>query len=196
MRAPHGCAKLLNVITRTATSAMESAADAKKDLIVLIANITKSVKTQTTTGDYRKKRSAKGDASTMNYRQWKKKYKKTHGNNPPIELDKKKQKKAAKQLVKIIARADLSELTKNVAEAMRNIGEVIAEQIKKAAETVSEMLKEIEEHIQKPICESPDCKNCPFPQCAQEYVDKCIELQKEREKKENEKEMQELREDI
>lgn len=39
----------------------------------------------------------------MNYRQWKKAYKKEHGYNPPIAEDKRKQrKKAAKQLIKVV----------------------------------------------------------------------------------------------
>lgn len=33
----------------------------------------------------------------MNYRQWKKNYKKMHGANPPIEADKRKQRKLAKK---------------------------------------------------------------------------------------------------
>lgn len=33
----------------------------------------------------------------MNYRQWKKNYKKRHGANPPIEVDKRKQRKLAKK---------------------------------------------------------------------------------------------------
>lgn len=33
----------------------------------------------------------------MNYRQWKKNYKKKHGYNPPFEEDKRQQAKAAKE---------------------------------------------------------------------------------------------------
>lgn len=36
----------------------------------------------------------------MNYRQWKKRYKKTHGYNPPLEEDKRKQAKAARKALK------------------------------------------------------------------------------------------------
>lgn len=35
----------------------------------------------------------------MNYRQWKKKYKKTHGYNPPLEEDKRKQAKVARKVL-------------------------------------------------------------------------------------------------
>ena len=38
----------------------------------------------------------------MNYRQWKKNYKKTHGVNPPIEVDKRKQRKLAKRATRNI----------------------------------------------------------------------------------------------
>lgn len=33
----------------------------------------------------------------MKYRQWKKNYKKLHGVNPPLELDKRKQRRLAKR---------------------------------------------------------------------------------------------------
>lgn len=35
----------------------------------------------------------------MNYRQWKKNYKKMHGCNPPIEVDKRKQVKAIRKCI-------------------------------------------------------------------------------------------------
>nr|DAH16688.1 MAG TPA: hypothetical protein [Caudoviricetes sp.] len=39
----------------------------------------------------------------MNYRQWKKNYKKKHGYNPPFEEDKRQQAKAAKRAFRKIA---------------------------------------------------------------------------------------------
>ena len=36
----------------------------------------------------------------MNYRQWKKNYKKAHGYNPPLEADKRKQAKLARKTLK------------------------------------------------------------------------------------------------
>ena len=36
----------------------------------------------------------------MNYRQWKKNYKKQHGYNPPLEVDKRKQAKLVKRTIK------------------------------------------------------------------------------------------------
>ena len=44
----------------------------------------------------------------MKYRQWKKNYKKLHGVNPPLELDKRKQRRLAKKAVKTISRMDLA----------------------------------------------------------------------------------------
>lgn len=38
----------------------------------------------------------------MNYRQWKKNYKKVHGYNPPVEADKRKQEKQAVSFIKNI----------------------------------------------------------------------------------------------
>ena len=70
----------------------------------------------------------------MNYRQWKKNYKKRHGVNPPASIDKRKQKKAAKRAFKHLADAityaDLSgaisraanALTDAVASIMRAMG--------------------------------------------------------------------------
>ncbi len=66
----------------------------------------------------------------MNYRQWKKNYKKRHGVNPPIELDKRKQRRLAKKAIKNIGAIDWGKTINNMAtllsdalaEAMRTIG--------------------------------------------------------------------------
>lgn len=53
----------------------------------------------------------------MNYRQWKKNYKKQHGYNPPIEEDKRKRVKA--QLSNYISYMDcLHDATQNIASAL------------------------------------------------------------------------------
>ena len=44
----------------------------------------------------------------MNYRQWKKRYKKLHGVNPPLELDKRRQRRLARKAVKSISSFDFS----------------------------------------------------------------------------------------
>lgn len=38
----------------------------------------------------------------MKYRQWKKNYKKKHGVNPPLELDKRKQRRLARKMARQI----------------------------------------------------------------------------------------------
>lgn len=53
----------------------------------------------------------------MNYRQWKKNYKKIHGINPPLSMDKRKQYKVAKRAIKTIHRIDFAEVAARMAEA-------------------------------------------------------------------------------
>lgn len=51
----------------------------------------------------------------MKYRQWKKNYKKKYGYNPPIEVDKRQQRKAAKKaLVKEIQEENINTETKTI----------------------------------------------------------------------------------
>ena len=56
----------------------------------------------------------------MKYRQWKKNYKKLHGVNPPLELDKRKQRRLAKKAIKNINRIDLASVATRAAEAFTN----------------------------------------------------------------------------
>lgn len=56
----------------------------------------------------------------MNYRQWKKRYKKLHGVNPPLELDKRKQRRIAKKAIKQISRVDFAAVVARVAENLAN----------------------------------------------------------------------------
>lgn len=91
----------------------------------------------------------------MNYRQWKKNYKKKHGHNPTLEEDKRKQCKVVRAALKALPRA-----MENIATALSNIAQAFI----KAAETIKD--------IKIPnYCENPDCANCPFPQCAPELVE-------------------------
>lgn len=50
----------------------------------------------------------------MKYRQWKKNYKKKHGYNPPLELDKRKQAKVARKSLKQISLVDLEDICKRI----------------------------------------------------------------------------------
>lgn len=54
----------------------------------------------------------------MNYRQWKKNYKKMHGINPPLAMDKRKQYKIAKRAIKTMQRIDFAEVADRVAKAI------------------------------------------------------------------------------
>lgn len=56
----------------------------------------------------------------MKYRQWKKNYKKIHGANPPLELDKRKQRKLAKKKIKHIRPVDFATITTRAAEVFTN----------------------------------------------------------------------------
>lgn len=62
----------------------------------------------------------------MNYRQWKKNYKKRYGVNPPISVDKRKQRKLALKVVKNI---DMSMLESQMYQVAANIGEALKEWI-------------------------------------------------------------------
>lgn len=57
----------------------------------------------------------------MKYRQWKKNYKKLHGVNPPLELDKRKQRRLAKKVIKTIGSETIIEAGNRVAKALTNI---------------------------------------------------------------------------
>lgn len=61
----------------------------------------------------------------MNYRQWKKNYKKRYGVNPPASIDKRKQRKAAARALNVLANTDFSEAlnraAENIASGLANI---------------------------------------------------------------------------
>lgn len=54
----------------------------------------------------------------MKYRQWKKNYKKYHGYNPPIMLDKHKKRRLAKKTIKEIGSIDFAEVAARVADTL------------------------------------------------------------------------------
>ena len=63
----------------------------------------------------------------MNYRQWKKNYKKKHGCNPPLELDKRKQAKIARKALKQISLVGLEDIcnriVSGIARGLKLLGE-------------------------------------------------------------------------
>ena len=60
----------------------------------------------------------------MNYRQWKKNYKKWHGHNPPFEADKRQQAKALKKAMK-----NTSVTINDITAAVQNMGDTITRAI-------------------------------------------------------------------
>lgn len=64
----------------------------------------------------------------MNYRQWKKNYKKKHGCNPPLEADKRKQARVVRKALKQISLVDLEDISKKIASEIargfRVLGEI------------------------------------------------------------------------
>lgn len=65
----------------------------------------------------------------MNYRQWKKNYKKLHGYNPPIEEDKRKRARLAAQ--------QLSVSLPQIVEALNNLAPAAYRALADACETIS-----------------------------------------------------------
>ena len=63
----------------------------------------------------------------MNYRQWKKNYKKKHGCNPPLEVDKRKQAKVARKALKQISTVDLEDICKRIINGLANGFKIIGE---------------------------------------------------------------------
>ena len=57
----------------------------------------------------------------MNYRQWKKNYKKQHGYNPPLEVDKRKQAKLVRKYMREYAKIDYGQLASNFVKAVQQI---------------------------------------------------------------------------
>lgn len=60
----------------------------------------------------------------MNYRQWKKNYKKRNGHNPPLEADKRRQAKIFKKAMK-----NTSVTINDITAAVQNIGNTITRAI-------------------------------------------------------------------
>lgn len=82
----------------------------------------------------------------MNYRQWKKNYKKRHGHNPPIEADKRQRAKAARN-TRITAN-DIAAAIQNMADAItRTIAELyrgLSNGFRAAADAAQNVAEQIE----------------------------------------------------
>lgn len=78
----------------------------------------------------------------MNYRQWKKRYKKQHGYNPPIEEDKRKRARLAAQQLSI-SRPEITEAINNIVpafyRALASACETISNSFASAGRTFGDM---------------------------------------------------------
>lgn len=83
----------------------------------------------------------------MNYRQWKKNYKKKHGVNPPLAVDKRKQAKVMRRTLKNISSYDLSSVVNSaVATIINGVSkavDIVADGLKNISVTFQEVAKSL-----------------------------------------------------
>ena len=84
----------------------------------------------------------------MNYRQWKKNYKKLHGVNPPLELDKRKQRRLAKKAIKHISRVDFAAVATRAAEAFTNAFASAMRGMSDAFDTAGTVCRNVADNVQ------------------------------------------------
>ena len=84
----------------------------------------------------------------MKYRQWKKNYKKLHGVNPPLELDKRKQRRLAKKAIKTISSVDFVEVAKRTAEAFTDFYASLMRSIGGAFDTAGTVCRNAADNVQ------------------------------------------------
>lgn len=84
----------------------------------------------------------------MNYRQWKKNYKKLHRGNPPLELDKRKQCRLAKKAIKTTTCIDFVEVVKKAAETFTIAYASVIRGIGAAFNAIGNMYTDIADYIQ------------------------------------------------
>lgn len=81
----------------------------------------------------------------MNYRQWKKNYKKKHGENPPVSVDKRKQQKLAKRALKAIIKIDFEETVKQISKTIADAFSLIYKSLGNAFEGAAMVCKDCAE---------------------------------------------------
>lgn len=86
----------------------------------------------------------------MNYRQWKKRYKKLHGENPPLQLDKRKQRRLAKKAIKNISTVSIVEVANRAAEAITNAFAYVMRGMGGAFDTAGTVCRNVADNV-KPI---------------------------------------------
>lgn len=84
----------------------------------------------------------------MNYRQWKKNYKKRYGVNPPASIDKRKQRKAAARALNVLADADFREALNRAAEGIVSGLANIMRTFGSACDRVGTVCRNVAENIQ------------------------------------------------
>ena len=88
----------------------------------------------------------------MKYRQWKKNYKKRYGVNPPIELDKRKQRRAARRALKKMTAAgsfcSLADVAERVADTFTNLTATLLRNIGGAFDTAGTVCRNAADGIQ------------------------------------------------
>ena len=84
----------------------------------------------------------------MNYRQWKKNYKKKHGVNPPLMLDKRKQAKVMKRMLKNIKKTNWQQLMNQIVQGYTRAIGVVFQAAGDAISTLGKNLQEIFENAQ------------------------------------------------
>ena len=75
----------------------------------------------------------------MNYRQWKKNYKKKHGTNPPLEVDKRKQAKVMRRTLKQISYSNLTSIISGVFNGLAGVFKLISEGLLNVATQVQQV---------------------------------------------------------
>lgn len=91
----------------------------------------------------------------MNYRQWKKNYKKKHGYNPPFEEDKRQQAKAARKALRKMPEYTSSvysaagELAKRIAPALMDAMSTICNAFSSALKGAGEALEDMAENYKR-----------------------------------------------
>ena len=90
----------------------------------------------------------------MKYRQWKKNYKKEHGVNPPLELDKRKKRRLARKMARQINKtlptavetltADINNWVQSIKPALATLCENIAAAFSNAAAGLREESEAVE----------------------------------------------------
>ena len=84
----------------------------------------------------------------MNYRQWKKKYKLLHGLNPPLQLDKRRQRKLTKKVIKTVNHVDFEAVALSVTEAITNAFASIMRGMGGIFDLAGTMCRNVAENIQ------------------------------------------------